>query len=224
MKKNKFKIAFLFLISYLIAQPFISDKSTILRDIFIYGMVIGFLFSPYLLSKSKKWFVFGVISVFIVLLLDVINYNNLDVINYNNNVYFYSTNIFELLVNFIVIMYLFQYIISAEEITDDLVYASLFGYFLLAIGFAHTYGVLGDLGYMEFKPMKTFVGNDRNYLYYSFTTLTTLGYGDIVPVSPVARRVSSIEAATGVLYVAVFIGRLIGMHSVYKKTKHNKKQ
>jgi len=212
IKKNKFKIAFLCLICYLIAQPFISDRSTLLRDIFIYGMVIGFLFSPYLLSKSKKWFVFGVISVSIVLLLDVINYNN--------NVYFYSTNIFELLVNFIVIIYLFQYIISEEEITDDLVYASLLGYFLLAIGFAHTYGVLGDLGYMEFKPMKTFVGNDWNYLYYSFTTLTTLGYGDIVPVSPVARRVSSIEAATGVLYVAVFIGRLIGMHSA-KKNKRN---
>ncbi len=213
MKKNKFKIAFLCLICYLIAQPFISDKSTILRAVFMYGLVVGFLFSPYLLSKSKKWLFFGVISISIVLVLDIIHYSN--------DVYFYSTNIFELIIHFIVIMYLFQHITSAEETTIDLVYASLLGYFLLAIGFAHAYEVLTNLGYMEFKPLKTFVDSDWNYLYYSFTTLTTLGYGDIVPVSPVARRLSGIEAATGVLYVAVFIGRLIGMHSIMSKNKQN---
>ena len=214
MKKNKFKIAFLCLICYLIAQPFISDESMILRAFFLYGLVVGFLFSPYLLSRSKKWLIFGIVAVSSVLLLDLINYND--------NVYFYSTNIFELLVHFIVILYLFQYIISEEEITDDLVYASLLGYFLLAIGFAHAYEVLDNLKYMEFVPIKTFDGSEWNYLYYSFTTLTTLGYGDIVPVSPVARRLSGIEAATGVLYVAVFIGRLIGMHSVRKKGRINK--
>ncbi len=213
MKENKFKIAFLCLICYLIAQPFISDKATVLRAVFMYGLVVGFLFSPYLLSKSKKWLFFGVISISIVLVLDIIHYSN--------DVYFYSTNIFELIIHFIVIMYLFQHITSAEETTIDLVYASLLGYFLLAIGFAHAYEVLTNLGYMEFKPLKTVVDNDWNYLYYSFTTLTTLGYGDIVPVSPVARRLSGIEAATGVLYVAVFIGRLIGMHSIMSKNKQN---
>jgi len=209
MKKNKFKIAFLCLICYLIAQPFLSEKSMILRAVFLYGLVAVFLFSPYLLSKSKKWLFFGVISISIILLFDIIQYSN--------NVYSYSTNIFELIIHLTVIMYLFQHIISEEEITDDLVYASLLGYFLLAIGFAHAYEVLDNLKYMEFKPVKTFDVNEWNYLYYSFTTLTTLGYGDIVPVSPVARRLSGIEAATGVLYVAVFIGRLIGIHSAKKR-------
>jgi len=213
IKKNKFKIAFLFLICYLIAQPFISDRETILRSIFMYGLVVGFLFSPYLLSKSKKWLAFGVVSILIVLLLDIINYNN--------DVYFYSSNFFELTLHFIVILFLFQHIISVKEITDDLVYASLLGYFLLAIGFAHAYAVLDNLGYIKFKPEEMFSKNNWNYLYYSFTTLTTLGYGDIVPVSPLAKRLSGIEAATGVLYVAVFIGRLIGIHSVMSKNKQN---
>ncbi|MCK5852309.1 two pore domain potassium channel family protein [bacterium] len=213
MKTNKFKIAFLILICYLIAQPLVSDKSTVLRAIFLYGLVGGYLFSPYLLSKNKKWLAFGVGAICIVLLLDIINYNN--------NVYFYSSNFFELTLHFIVIFYLFQHIISAEEITDDLVYASLLGYFLLAIGFAHAYGVLDELGYIEFKPEEMFSKNSWNYLYYSFSTLTTLGYGDVVPVSPLAKRLSGIEAATGVLYVAVFIGRLIGMHSIMSKNKQN---
>ena len=48
-------------------------------------------------------------------------------------------------------------------------------------------------------------------LYFSFTTLTTLGYGDIVPVSDGARLLTSAEALIGQLYLAIFIGRLVGL-------------
>jgi hypothetical protein len=47
--------------------------------------------------------------------------------------------------------------------------------------------------------------------YFSFTTLTTLGYGDILPVSPVARSLATSEALFGQLYPAVMIARLISL-------------
>ena len=47
-------------------------------------------------------------------------------------------------------------------------------------------------------------------LYYSFVTLTTLGYGDISPVSPVARALSYLEAVSGVMYVATLVASLVG--------------
>jgi len=46
--------------------------------------------------------------------------------------------------------------------------------------------------------------------YFSFVTLTTLGYGDISPISPIARSVAILEALTGTLFLAVLISRLIG--------------
>jgi voltage-gated potassium channel Kch len=48
-------------------------------------------------------------------------------------------------------------------------------------------------------------------LYFSFTTLTTLGYGDIVPAAAFARLVTSAESVTGQLFVAIIIGRLVGL-------------
>ena len=48
-------------------------------------------------------------------------------------------------------------------------------------------------------------------LYFSFTTLTTLGYGDIAPHSPIARLLTSTEAIIGQLYVAIFIARLVSI-------------
>jgi hypothetical protein len=50
-----------------------------------------------------------------------------------------------------------------------------------------------------------------NYMYYSFVTLTTLGYGDVSPIRPLARAVAYIEAVIGVFYVAILVGTLVGL-------------
>jgi hypothetical protein len=49
-------------------------------------------------------------------------------------------------------------------------------------------------------------------LYFSFSTLTTNGYGDIVPVNPIARALANAEAITGQMYVVLLIGRLLSLH------------
>ena len=55
----------------------------------------------------------------------------------------------------------------------------------------------------EFKAM----------VYFSFTTLTTLGYGDIIPINPFARSRAVLEAAFGQIYLAILIARLVGLHT-----------
>ncbi len=53
----------------------------------------------------------------------------------------------------------------------------------------------------------------EQFLYYSFVTLTTLGYGDVTPVHPVARTLAYFEAVIGQLYVAVLVASLVGRYS-----------
>ncbi len=71
--------------------------------------------------------------------------------------------------------------------------------------------LLGDVALVA-----TASGADENpvltFLYFSFTTLTTLGYGDIRPVTHAARMLSTSEALIGQLYVAILIARLVGSH------------
>ena len=50
-------------------------------------------------------------------------------------------------------------------------------------------------------------------LYFSFTTLTTLGYGDITPVSKMTMTLSNVQAIIGQLYPAIFIARLVGLYT-----------
>jgi len=49
-----------------------------------------------------------------------------------------------------------------------------------------------------------------NFIYFSFVTLTTLGFGDLLPVSPLARFLVYMEAVTGVFYMAIVVSSLVG--------------
>jgi hypothetical protein len=51
----------------------------------------------------------------------------------------------------------------------------------------------------------------RSWTYYSFVTLTTVGYGDITPVHPLARSLAVFEALTGQLYPAILLARLVSL-------------
>jgi hypothetical protein len=55
-------------------------------------------------------------------------------------------------------------------------------------------------------------GRDSNpWTYYSFVTLTTMGYGDIMPIHPLARALAVLEALTGQLYLAILLARLVSL-------------
>jgi hypothetical protein len=53
-------------------------------------------------------------------------------------------------------------------------------------------------------------------MFYSFVTLTSLGYGDVVPISPQCRSLSILEAVSGIMYIAVLLARLVGLYAAGK--------
>ena len=61
--------------------------------------------------------------------------------------------------------------------------------------------------------------NTGMFRYFSFVTLTTLGYGDILPVSPIARSLATSEALFGQLYPAVMIARLISLEILDRRRR-----
>ena len=100
--------------------------------------------------------------------------------------------------------------LTGRTSTDvDIIYGAVFGYFLMALSWGLLYEQLERWQSGSFNladgPHST-----AAFFYFSLVTITTLGYGDILPTSPVARLAAGVEAAIGLLYVAVFIGRIVG--------------
>lgn len=104
------------------------------------------------------------------------------------------------------------------RVTGQTLVGAACGYVLLGLTFAFAMLVLHSLGADPLVWAGTSAapsGGSREtarYLYFSFVTLSTLGYGDMIPRTPVAEVLAPAEAVIGQLYLAVFIARLIGMH------------
>jgi hypothetical protein len=91
-------------------------------------------------------------------------------------------------------------------------------YLLFGVFWAHAYHIAAMLVPGSFAGAAELT-NVSGWAYYSFVTLTTVGYGDITPVSQVARTLSVAEALCGQLYLAVLIARLVAMEIVFWQQK-----
>lgn len=106
-------------------------------------------------------------------------------------------------------------VFSATEINSDKLFGATCAYLLMGIVFAHLY-VLIELNHPgTFKLDRASTDPHVIYddlLYYSMVTMTTVGYGDIVPLTRAARSLATIEAVFGQFYIAVLVGRLLALH------------
>jgi hypothetical protein len=82
-------------------------------------------------------------------------------------------------------------------------------YLLLGIIWAYGYALVALLAPGAFSGPVSPEDGSRAFFYFSFVTLTTVGYGDVLPVHPVARSLATLEAVTGPLYLAILIARLV---------------
>ena len=110
-------------------------------------------------------------------------------------------------------------VLAHQQVTPQTVVGAVCVYLLIAFVFASLYAILefSVPGSLDFSGTR--IGADNSsiantafprLLYFSFVTLTTLGYGDIVPVSGAARSLTISETLAGQLFLAAFIARLVG--------------
>jgi hypothetical protein len=138
----------------------------------------------------------------------------------------YALNlVFWLLFTFYVGLMAFRGIITARCVRSNEIYGAIYVYLVIGVMFAEVYQLLlaWQAGALYFDPGR-FGGpqviGDRPYirgagdvLYYSFVTLTTVGYGDVTPSSPLARSLSLVEAVIGIMYVATMIARFVSIQT-----------
>jgi voltage-gated potassium channel len=109
-----------------------------------------------------------------------------------------------------------QNVVRSRRITADTISGAIAVYLLLGILWGAGYRLLESISPGSFAgPMGIDPGTGMeipNYVYFSFTTLTTLGYGDITPVSSAAKAVAVLEAIAGPLYITILISQLVSKY------------
>ena len=130
------------------------------------------------------------------------------------------TLIFTILFLVFTLVSLLRAVVRAERVTRDTIYGAISVYMLMAITWAAAYLLLvtvqPDALTMDAARHPHHTMDWFDCVFYSFVTLTSLGYGDILPMTAQARSLSMLEAVSGIMYVAILIARLVGLYSAMK--------
>jgi hypothetical protein len=113
------------------------------------------------------------------------------------------------------------HVVRADRVTHDTILGGICVYLLIGLFFQSAFGIVEVLHPGSFQTggvaVSDLPGADRAHgryptlIYYSFVTLTTVGFGDITPTWSLAQSLSTIEAVVGQLYLAILVASLVGM-------------
>jgi voltage-gated potassium channel len=161
------------------------------------------------LSKKRKiTLTYAIIAITVVWIGDTFDLKVIKGISKGINVILFIIIVFDLV----------KKVSQARMVSPKVILEAINGYLMIGLVFSIAVAFLTGLNPGSFSfdmiDAQTFQTGHPfyQYIYYTFITLTTVGYGDIVPLTPVARSLSVLISVTGQLYIAVVIALLVGKY------------
>ena len=108
-----------------------------------------------------------------------------------------------------------RFVMRADRVDGETICAALSAYLLAGIFFGQIHWSIESTWPGSYAPEDALSAS--GFVYYSFVTLATLGYGDILPKSDLARGVATLEVVGGQLFLAVTLARLVGLAGSAKR-------
>ncbi|MCU0526053.1 MAG: potassium channel family protein [Elainella sp. Prado103] len=208
--ENKYNRFLTFLIVIYLFSPFLEDRS--IGSAIIFLLFLGsVIIVVYQIQHSKRTLKLHVGLVVLALSFRILSFVPSIPIIFSRTFDVFSTLI--LLAFLMLSSYLIQWELTiTEQVTADLVKGGICIYFLIGFFWAALYGIVYSFDPNAFNAASVPLTR-ADLTHFSFTTLTTVGYGDISPASEIARVLANLEGMVGVMYPAVFIARLVSLHS-----------
>ena len=188
--------------------PILSAHRLLLRDIIFMAIVLSGIFSLDFAKKPRRILIAsGAVTIF----LSWLNYF------FTNDLFGFVAFLSFFCFNLFITVFMIRHIARSKQVTITIIINSINGYLLIgmlgAVLLAMTEIVQKFFLHID-TPAINFAGSGaagfHDFLYFSFVTLTTLGYGDITPVSSFAKSLTIVIAIVGQLYLTILVAMLVG--------------
>jgi len=205
--REKFTVLLGFLLIYVIATPFfalILDEELLLNITFS-AVMLSAVMTVYHKKKSRIAFVLLGIPCIVVIWLKL---------SIDSSQIIMAGVILQALFNSFMVFLLLLFIFEAPVITRNTISAAIVAYLFIALLFTNLFLLLELIFPGSFSPAHDKILADPSLLrYFSYVTLSTLGYGDVVPLTEQAKTLAIAEALIGQIYLTVLIARLVGVYA-----------
>lgn len=203
-------ILFICLLIFILFFPRLSVHRKLIQNIIFTAIIIFGIFSLDFASRTRRILLAsGTITIFLNWLYHFFPHQLLGLAFF---ISFFSFNVF-------ITLFMIRHVARSKKVTVTIIINSINAYLLIGILGAvllagieilQKYVFQLDTGAINFAGMAT--EGFHEFLYFSFVTMTTLGYGDITPVSSYAKSVALIIAITGQLYLTILVAMLVGKY------------
>ena len=211
MFKGRFFLVFISLLLFLASGPYLAESimgGVIMQITFTVVLLLG----VYAINRNR---VLLVVAVSLVLPILVSRWVTTFVFVPTLHV---TGSVFGVLFFAFLAISVLYHILLGDHMTADEIFGAVSGYLYIGLAWSFIFLIIESAqpGSFSFSNPGAFEGASgfaiSPFVYHSFVTLTTLGYGDITPNSPSARTFSYLEAIIGQIYLIVLIARLVGLH------------
>lgn len=192
------------IVLYVFVFPIIDNASVL--DIFWPVSLTIILLSVFSVIEKKKqqklrWL--GILVIMSVCLIWIHYFKEMDLFNY-------VSYIFNIIVFISAATIMISEIVKSKQVDAKLIMEAISGYLLIGIMFSITNAIIFSLQPHSFEIAD--IDRMSDIIYYSFITITTIGYGDISPQSDIARVVSIFFGLSGQLYLTIIMALIIGKY------------
>jgi hypothetical protein len=205
-RKSRFLLLLITLLGLMVIEPFLFEATGIkfLLDIFLTAILFS---SIYAVSEKKQ-------AAVIAVLLAVPKLATTSALTFITHPLLYLfDSIFGIIFMAYIIVLILAHIFKQEVVSLETIYGAIVVYILIGLMWAFLYNLTEILHPHSFTlAPELAIDPKKTLFYFSFVTLTTLGYGDISPISGPAKSLVMLEAIVGQMYLAVLIARLVGTH------------
>jgi hypothetical protein len=206
--KGKLKYLFISLVLLLLVYPYVESHLEWLNII----LTVVLISALYVVSYDTKHLEVGIALFLPTLITHWLSLQgNYRIIPFVFSILFYFYAIYILLI----------YIIKASEVTSDLIFGAISLYLLIGIAFGAVYAIIYILHPSSFLIPTGSTSTWSAMTYFSFVSLTTTGFGDVLPTESYTQSIAMLEAVAGQMFIAVLVARMVGIY-IYYKTKQYK--
>jgi len=202
LKQNRFLLLLIFLVGAIAIPPFIERIA--LHD-FIGTMFFSLILASGIYSFSKNLKFYKISSTFIILAIAL---EWIQFFKREDEIIQMAQVLYTGIVLIILLVETLSTVSRSKEVDLNTIFGAICGYVLIGF-FGSMIAVFISLKYVDSYTLAGIL-TVNEAVYYSFVTMTTLGYGDISPVSPAARSFAVLLSILGPMYVAVLISILVG--------------
>ncbi len=193
----------------LISYPIFLIRSEIFGVISLHvATSITLILSVWSLVGKKKSFIFGIVLAGFSILINLVE------LQFEHQLLMFTRIAIQFLFFSLTLWIALGHVMFGDRIDLNRIVGTICIYLLIGIIWSIAYSVVDIIDPGSFRGLNATAIDEKHseLIYFSFVTLTTLGYGDIAPIKPIARTLAYFEAIAGQFYLAVMVAGLVGAH------------